>query len=226
MSDIIRKAAQIERIDVETDGVRRTLFLASTDTPDRALDVVDQASWKLDNYRSNPIVLVDHDYSTDAVVGRGDVQVTERGLTLEIVRWSDRPRAAGIRADVEAGVLSAVSVGFRPGRRVLRTELPKDHPAWSESGWGMVYYDCELLEISIVAVPMNPEALAERAIRAAGLTVGDLAETLLADPALRAELRARLTLAGETPAPADLGGLFGLPKGPILPTHLSLWGLP
>lgn len=150
---------------VEQDGTKRVLFVASTAASDRMGDIVDQ-SWVLDNYRGNPVVLVDHHYSVEAVVGRGAVSMVDGALALEVVAWSAKPTAQAVRQDVEDGIVSAVSVGFRPGRSVARSSLPADDPRRAERG--DVFMDNELLEVSIVAVPANPEALiAAKAARSA-----------------------------------------------------------
>lgn len=200
-SRAIRKA-------VTLDGVERQLFVASTDIVDRCDDIVDQGTWKLDNYNANPIVLVDHEYEAGCVVGRGSVQVVEGvGLVLDVVKWSRKAHAQDVMNDVEDGIISAVSVGFAPGRVVMRRDLPEGDPRKSE-GWGAVYFDCELLEVSLVAVPANPEALAVRSARSlkpdAEAVAGAVLDLLSADPSKRAMLRDLLTEA----EPTGTGHLF------------------
>lgn len=199
-----------------SDPARKALFVASTDVSDRADDIVDQSSWKLDNYRANPLVLVDHDYRTTSTVGRGAVEVVEGvGLQLEVVGWSRKPLGVATQQDVEDGILNAVSVGFRPGRSVARKALPTEHPWYKAEGWGYVYYDCELLEISICTVPMNPEALAVRS--AQRIDAGEIAEMLIdhlaRDPASRGMLADVLAdpptdLTALYDSPGDLAALF------------------
>ena len=152
------------RKSLTLDGVERQVFVASTASSDRMDDVIDQASWKLDNYRMNPVVLTDHDYRAGNVVGRGEVTIVEGvGLVLDVVKWSSKEYAQAVKLDVEEGIINAVSVGLRPGRRVARRSLPSTDPLYLAEGYGEVYYDCDLLEISIVAVPANAEAVAVRA---------------------------------------------------------------
>lgn len=180
------------RKSLTIDGVERQVFVASTAASDRMDDVIDQASWKLDNYRQNPVVLTDHDYRAGNVVGRGEVQVVEGvGLVLDVVKWSSKEYAQAVKLDVEEGIINAVSVGLRPGRRVARRSLPSTDPLYLAEGYGEVYYDCDLLEISIVAVPANPEAVAVRAAQKA--SADEIADALLDklahDPPRRAILR-------------------------------------
>lgn len=180
------------RKSLTLDGVERQVFVASTASSDRMDDVIDQASWKLDNYRMNPVVLTDHDYRAGNVVGRGEVTIVEGvGLVLDVVKWSSKEYAQAVKLDVEEGIINAVSVGLRPGRRVARRSLPSTDPLYLAEGYGEVYYDCDLLEISIVAVPANAEAVAVRAAQKASADeISDaLLDKLAHDPARRAILR-------------------------------------
>lgn len=178
---ITRGITRAVRREVEIDGVKRQMFVASTDIVDRCDDIVDQASWRLDNYNANPVVLVDHEYEAGCVVGRGAVTVVDGvGLVLDVIKWSRKPEAVNVMNDVEDGILNAVSVGFSPGRVVMRRDLPDGDPRKSD-GYGCVYFDCELLEVSIVAVPANPQALAVRSAKSAEL---DALATRLADMVL------------------------------------------
>ncbi len=208
MSDHRRVLAVRKSLTI--NGVERQVFVASTAASDRMDDVIDQASWKLDNYRANPVVLTDHDYRAGNVVGRGEVSIVEGvGLVLDVVKWSSKDYAQAVKLDVEEGIINAVSVGLRPGRRVARRSLPSTDPLYLADGWGEVYYDCDLLEISIVAVPANPEAVAVRAAQRA--SADDIADAVLDklahDPARRGML---LDMLAEPETVAnDLSHLFG-----------------
>jgi len=222
-SPITRGISRATRRPVTVDGVERQLFVASTDIVDRCDDIVDQATWKLDNYNANPIVLVDHDYEAGCVVGRGSVVVVEGvGLVLDVVKWSRKAFAQDIMNDVEDGIISAVSVGFSPGRVVSRRDLPEGDPRKSD-GYGCVYFDCDLLEVSIVAVPANPEALAVRAAHFApdaDAIAGSILDLLATDPNKRAMLRDLLA----EPEPADLSHLF--PDAPKADGLIHLFSTP
>ena len=180
MKDQIRSIQAVRRT-VEEGGQKRAVFVASTDTPDRYSDIVDQATWKLENYRANPVVQVDHDYRVEATVARGSVATDSGALTLEIDAWAETARAQDVRALVEAGIVNAVSVGFRPGRMIPRSQMPKEDPRYGDRGY--IMYDCELLEVSIVAIPANPEALAARSLSLDALADA-VAARLLSSPAV------------------------------------------
>ena len=194
---------RIVRSEVEPDKEPMIEFVASTAAQDRYNDVVDQ-SWKLDNYRKNPVVLVDHDYQVESVVARGDVRVENGALILKVVQWGSSPRAAQVKADVLSGFLSSVSVGFRPGRSVSRASLDKESPYYAED-YGFVHYDNELLEVSIVAVPANPEALAVRS--APSIDLAALVDQV-ADKVFRRIQAAKVNAAPATNLPPTLEEWF------------------
>lgn len=153
---MIKKSLIVERIspDSGTNESGVLSFVASTASEDRYGDVVSQ-SWSLDNYRSNPIVLLNHN-SHELPIGRGDVEVVDEQLLIDITFDMEDPKAAEVARKAKAGFLNAVSVGFNPTRSIPRSELPEDHPAYGERG---NYYErSELLEVSIVTIPANGEA--------------------------------------------------------------------
>lgn len=141
------------------DGTVAKAVIASTDDPDRYDDIVDQATWKLDNFRKNPVMPCDHDYDVHKLVCSGDVEVVGGKLTIVPTVWAEDDYAQMVKGKYDAGILRAVSVGFIPGRAIPRSQLPKEDTRYSDK-WGYVYYDCELLEVSWVVVPANPAALA------------------------------------------------------------------
>lgn len=180
MSEVKRRLMLVNRA-VTPPTMERATFIASTSTPDRYNDVVDQSTWVLDNYRMNPVIQVDHCYEVEATVGRAaSVGVVAGALTVEVV-WGTDPKSQLVAQKVMEGSLNAVSVGFMPGRVTQRSLLPQNDPAYTD-GYGYVYYDCELLEVSVVAIPANPEALAQRSLSSVNLDdlVTKVLERLLA----------------------------------------------
>ncbi len=130
-------------------------FVASTATPDRYGDIIDQKGWSLDAYNNNPIVLLNHD-SSQLPIGRGQVQVKNDQLVIDVEFDMDDPRAAEVARKTQKGFMNAVSVGFQPLQSAQRAELPKDSPYYGKSG--QFFKSAELLEVSIVTIPANGEA--------------------------------------------------------------------
>lgn len=131
-------------------------FVASTQGADRYGDTIDQKGWDTASYERNPVLLWAHDYNTRPV---GKVGRLDKGgdLTARDVSFTPAEMhafGAEVGAMVAAGFLNTVSVGFLPKKWEER---------WDETkGFlGFHFLEMELLEISVVPVPANPQALVE-----------------------------------------------------------------
>ena len=131
-------------------------FIASTETQDRYGDIVNQRGWALEAYDRNPVVLFNHQ-ANSLPIGKGLVRVKDGQLLIDVEFDQDDEFARKIEKKARGGFLNAVSVGFNPIEAVSRSELPKDHPAYSTRG-GQFFNKSELLEVSIVTIPANSEA--------------------------------------------------------------------
>jgi HK97 family phage prohead protease/HK97 family phage major capsid protein len=130
-------------------------FVLSDETPDRMDDIIMSDGWELANFKNNPIALFNH--NPNFVIGKwSDLRVESKQLrgNLELAPAGTSPRIDEIRKLIEAGILKAVSVGFRPIKRQSRNEQDKYGFA------GSIFTKSELVETSLVAVPANPNALA------------------------------------------------------------------
>jgi HK97 family phage prohead protease len=123
-------------------------FVMSDATVDRYGDVVEPAGWKLGNFKKNPVALFGHD-SAFPIGNWKNVRVENSALVgdLEMLPEGKSARVDEIRAFVEAGMLRAVSVGFRG---------IKAEPI---ANGGLRYTESELVECSVVAIPANPNAI-------------------------------------------------------------------
>ena len=124
-------------------------FVMSDASVDRYDDVIDVAGWDLKNFSKNPIALFSHDSSFP--IGTWEkIGVRDKALKghLKMAPEGTSPRIDELRKLVEAGILKAVSVGFRP----------IEYEDLSKSG-GRRYLKSELVECSLVAVPANPNAV-------------------------------------------------------------------
>ena len=128
-------------------------FVASTANAARDKIEIDQAGWKLDNYRKNPVVLWMHDYWGERPpIGRAEVSLSGNELICRI--WFDQgdPFAVDVERKYRNGFLNAVSVGW-------------DTLEWTRLEEGearMRVTSAELLDISAVSVPGDPDALMRR----------------------------------------------------------------
>ncbi len=150
-------------------------FVASTATPDRYGDVVDQKGWDLRAYNRNPVVLFNHN-PAQMPIGKGKAYVENEQLMLEVEFDQKDDMAKTIEQKVRDGYINAVSVGFQPSKTVSRASLPSDHPYYGKSG--SYFQASELLEVSIVTIPANNEAtLSKQFSREIGLA--DVARSLI-----------------------------------------------
>ena len=161
MDPINTRAAAIEQT------ATTTWFRASTNDIDRHGTIVEPRGIDTENYSANPVFMWGHDaYGSgggppdlENVLGRViDYRKDDNAFDIE-VEWAEHDRAVMARDLVRAGFLSAVSVGFIPDadsmttRAIEGTDVP-------------VYNRTELVEVSLVPVPSNPNAIAlARSIR-------------------------------------------------------------
>ena len=148
MEKIFHWTNTFKTLGEDEDGSVDIKGLASTNAVDRAGDVINHDAWitknGLDNYKSNPIVLFNHDYNKP--IGRAtSLEVTDNGLEF----GAKVSKSAGeIKDLIKDGVLGAFSVGFRV----------KDADYNSETD-GYTIKDAELFEVSVVSVPCNQGAM-------------------------------------------------------------------
>lgn len=132
-------------------------FVASTEGVKRDGLDLSMSQWDLVNYRKNPVVLWGHDYwGTRAPIGRADVEIQGDKLMADVTFDQDDEFAASIDRKYRNRFLHSVSVGWDtiipPGKHMH--EVTKDQ------------IRLDLLDISAVPVPGDPDALMERQIRA------------------------------------------------------------
>ena len=120
--------------------------VASDETVDRSGETIKIDSWDLKNYMKNPIILFGHDYrSLDSIAGKAtNVYVEKNQLIVEgVFAWTEP--AQMLRQLYDEGIMKTVSVGFIAKKRDPNN--PK------------IITEAELLELSFVPVPCNPNAL-------------------------------------------------------------------
>jgi len=142
-------SADVKAVNVE-DGT--VTAVVSDESVDRDGDIIRAQGWQLDAFRALPVMLADHDYSIEKAIGRWrDIRIdgTQMIATAEYFLNSGNDLAEKAFALAQRG-LAAFSVGFK---------TYPEHTVRLESG-GSEYRKQELLEISQVAIPANPHALA------------------------------------------------------------------
>lgn len=133
--------------------------IVSTADVDRQGDTVNQAGWDLSYFKSNPVVLWGHDYSSLPIGVCTSIEVKDGKLVAEgkFAPSDANPFAQNVRRLYELGMVRATSVGF----------IPKEFDAKKD---GSILKQ-ELLEFSFVPVPANPHALSLAHIKEFNLDV-------------------------------------------------------
>lgn len=137
-------------------GSRRMSFVASDESVDRYGDVIRAAGWQLDRFRENPVLLFGHNTRATPVGGVEKIEVVGKKLIADCVfrPEGDSELADDVWKAVEGRFLRAVSVGFMPTGPI--NQLVDNTGNWT----GFEFTAQELLELSVVPVPANPQALA------------------------------------------------------------------
>lgn len=151
----------VSRKALSIDKEKKTVtFVMSTQTVDRHGDIVDQNSWMLDHFMSNPAFFLQHDadefpigkWLTETVKLEADPDNLGHMRLIGTAEFRTKYEDAARAFDhVVEGDLNMVSVGFIPHR--IDYDETKD---------AFVLYDCELLECSLVGIGSNRGALAKR----------------------------------------------------------------
>lgn len=134
-------------------------FVASNETVDSYNSVIKASGWQLDRYNKNSVVLFGH-ASRELPIGKGSARIEGDALICDIEFFSaeENPVAEQALRIVDRGVMG-VSVGFEP----LESEYNESRETGDE--WMDLIYPpldytrCELLEVSVVTIPANPDAL-------------------------------------------------------------------
>lgn len=158
-------------------------FVMSSAKPDRARDIVQQ-DWELSEFLTNPVAPWAHQYDKPVVGVWRDVGVVDGALrgTLEPRPVESYPLSMTVDAQLRAGTLRTVSVGFRPSQMMWRGSPDlKGSELYDERG-GMVFMAPILMEASLTPMPMNPDAQAE-AQRALPLSPAQTLRRAVADTA-------------------------------------------
>ena len=148
-------------------------FVASDETLDRYNEVIVASGWKLDNYVRNPVFQNSHQY--------GDIIYTiGRALTTEVRTLAGRQVLfQRIEFATEANPIAKIAYNLYKGKFLNAVSVGFIPMQWENGGpghlWQRRYTEQELLEVSAVGIPANPNALA------LGLKAGALSKQQIKD---------------------------------------------
>ncbi len=137
----------ISSFDIKEVKQGRTFrVVASTEDSDRSWEIIKAAWWDYSNFMKNPVIIANHVYKIENIVGKAtDIYVKDNQLIIEWI-FSEANPLGKLLADLyDEGMVKTVSVWFIPKGR--------------DDGNKRIITNAELLELSFVAVPCNPNAL-------------------------------------------------------------------
>ena len=156
---------QVRKMD-DVENTRTITLVASDFSKDRHGTRLSPQGWRLDNFNANPIIAYMHNAygdslclapNPDDIIGKGRAYIEGEELMIDITfEPADiNPTAEKVFRKMLFGSLNACSVGF-VGKAGHWGEGEEARGASNET----YYFDeQELLEVSIVNIPSNPNAL-------------------------------------------------------------------
>lgn len=133
----MKKVEILETLVKKVNG--KMTAIASDDSVDRMGDSLEAKKWDLKNFKKNPVLQLSHNYMIPPVGIAKNIRIEDKKLLFDPEFHEITQQAREVKRMYEEGIMRAFSVGFM---------FPKD-----EKG------KYELLEISAVTVPANPNAL-------------------------------------------------------------------
>lgn len=117
--------------------------VATTEGVDRDGEIILVSGWDFENFMKNPIILWGHNYyEMEAIIGAVTEVVQEDSRVIVRGVFANTDEAQMARQLYDDGILKTVSVGF----------IPKERQ-------GNTITKAELLEVSFVSIPANPDAM-------------------------------------------------------------------
>ena len=175
------KVFRADETKILDEATGRVSAIVSSESVDRDGDVIRAEGWNLKNFMNHPVVLANHDYSSlrsqIGVWEKMEVQGTKmRGVARFFIGKGNEEADWAFELAKERQL--AFSVGFIPN-------MDKAAPLYPDDAFGvrgMEFKGQELLEVSAVTVPSNPDAL-QRIVKGVGIdpVMAEIAEERLAD---------------------------------------------
>ena len=161
-----------------SDGRKIFKGVASSLALDRHREVVVPKGVNLTNFLENPVLMRQHEHREEPIGMLTSIDPNNENIPFEFVFDEADPEAARIMGKVERGMMKTFSIGFLPTKWVDQDELVDETGKMLESVEldvgdntkytldmsrykatpRRVYTQWELLEVSLVSIPANPEA--------------------------------------------------------------------
>lgn len=148
--ELSKALANVNVKEIKGNGTFKVI--ATTSSVDRDGESILVEGWTFENFMKNPIILFGHNYWDMCCIIGAATNITVQGKEVVVEGvFANTEEGQYIRQLYDDGILKTVSVGFIPLERQAN-----------------IITKAELLEISFVPVPANPEALSmAKAVKAA-----------------------------------------------------------
>lgn len=142
-------------IKSDDDGEEKLIIkgLANANVVDRGDERIETNAWQLDNFKKNPVILLNHGFDVmgGLPIGKAiSVTPTDKGLEIEAeISLSKHGHLPMVRDLIKDGYLSTFSVGFD----IIDA-------SWVKEGGKEIFVisKAELFETSVVGIPMNQDS--------------------------------------------------------------------
>jgi hypothetical protein len=151
-----------KKAKIDPDAKLYIKGIANARIMDRMDEIVEPAGGQFENFNKNPILLKDHMYWCNSIVGQV-ISLSPEFDGLHFEAWVGDPQSApltedqkDVRSKIAQGILKTVSIGFIP--------IEIKAPTFDNQGRMLtpaVILKWEMLELSLVAVPCNAGATFE-----------------------------------------------------------------
>lgn len=162
LAEQLQKAIELVEVKAVESEVSRMVI--SEEGADRDGETIVLSGGDFKNYKKNPVILIDHSYKVEHIVGKTTSLIVEGNKLIAEWTWADTEDAQVAKQLYDGGFLKTSSIGFIP--------LQRDEKDRS------IITKWELLEWSFVAVPCNPNALSldGKALYQKGIDIGFIKE--------------------------------------------------
>jgi HK97 family phage prohead protease len=143
---------ELELHTADAHGADATIYtyVARSAGQDRNGSITDPDGWDFTNYLRNPLLFANHDHRMP--IGRAHRVWMQDQLMWAQVSFADTAQAHTVKTLVDQDLLRAISIGWHS----FRSSLIRDKDGWPT---GVHSHQQELVELSIVAIPADTEAL-------------------------------------------------------------------
>lgn len=153
-------------LELKADSSNGVWIVATDESVDRDGDIVRVDGLNLSNYKENPIVLEVHQW-TNPPIGKAVDVVKDGNKVMIKVDFAETDRGKEWKYLVENGYVRTASIGFRVNKMFWKNEfneIAQLDLQWYEANKdkltkaNRVIWEAELLEVSLVPIPANPNA--------------------------------------------------------------------